>query len=116
MPMMASAFLTNPSLNEEFGRSAIDMKNRTAVSIVVIKNVFIRFLLSNLTAEAPEDAEKRKFKTSSSVLCGEYYFGKSFRLRRSLSQIEKIDLLGAFGRRKAKHLLCQLRRQVPVSY
>jgi hypothetical protein len=45
IPIIASAFLTNPNLND---RSANDKKDRNTVSTISIKTVFILLLLSNL--------------------------------------------------------------------
>src|SRR5262245_1354504 len=43
-----------------------------------------------------------------------FLFG--LRLRRSVGQVKKLDLLGALGGRKNELLIRQLRRQVPTSY
>jgi hypothetical protein len=48
MPMIASAFFTNPTLKEESGRSTIDRKSIDAVSAIGIKNLLIDLLLSYL--------------------------------------------------------------------
>ena len=51
MPMIASAFLTNPRLNEKLGRSAMDRTSREAVSTTRIKNVFIVCSFLNLLGQ-----------------------------------------------------------------
>jgi hypothetical protein len=46
IPMIASAFLTDPSLNRELGwKSAMDIKTSNAVTTIGIENFFIDLLL-----------------------------------------------------------------------
>jgi len=60
MPMMASALVTNPILNEEVGKSAMDMKSRDAVNTRGVKNVFIDSLLSKLLGLLYRRAQRKR--------------------------------------------------------
>jgi hypothetical protein len=58
MPMIASAFLTNPSLNgESVWKLAMGKQSRDAVSIIGIKNLFMDWLpfRNLLDLEASDD-------------------------------------------------------------